>query len=396
METYEEFLARRQQGSILVVDDVSSTRAMHRLMLANRFEVRTAESGEEAIALCREQMPDLVLLDVGMPGLNGYDTCRALRESTDIPIIFATGHDSPEEHMQAYEAGGTDICVKPLSAEILLHKVSTAILQHHERRRLLTERESLQDLAQRLPPINSQRGILLEFLEQALACTTPASLAAHFIDATRHLGIHCCVRLRSDGKDITLSQDGEASPLERSVLAQLSELGPETRFKSRLCINYPHISAVISNMPDAQSAEAHRIHAQVTQRLECIQALSARIPSCMPERPLDLPANAANMLESLRLRHRSLITRIGLATTALRDNLEASFDRLGTDKHQEEVLSAALHAPLEDIHEVLRQDAAADSLFEQLLSLMTSPARCTSGAGSGLDSSPRELPHGAA
>jgi CheY-like chemotaxis protein len=74
-------------GNVLVVDDNAANRTMHRAILAKKFEVVTAASGREAIALCRENLPDLILLDIEMPDLDGIETCRRLREWTNIPII---------------------------------------------------------------------------------------------------------------------------------------------------------------------------------------------------------------------------------------------------------------------------------------------------------------------
>lgn len=368
METYEEFLARKLPANVLVVDDVPATCAMHRLMLSRKFEVRTAGSGKEALALCAEKMPDLVLLDVEMPEMNGFDACRALRERTDIPIIFATAHDSAEEHLKAFEAGGNDICVKPVSAEILLHKVSLAIAQHHEHRRLLEEREALRSLAARdAPAPESGRGELLAFLQGALACSTPSEQARHFIESTRKLGIHCCVVIRHADGETLHSHDGEATPLERSVLTQLATLGPEIRFKNRLGLNYTQVSAMVSNLPEEDSTEARRIREQVMQRLECVDALLAHRTGPAVAPTASPPDDLRDTLQTLRARQRQLIDRVGLIMTELHQNMENSFDELATDKHQEAVLGHAMEGPLDKLRALLADTAANDQLFARLL-----------------------------
>jgi CheY-like chemotaxis protein len=83
-------------------------------MLAKHFAVTAAASGEEALALCAQELPDLVLLDVTMPGLDGYQTCRLLRERHPrVPIIFVTACQTLDEHLHAFEAGGDDL-IKPV------------------------------------------------------------------------------------------------------------------------------------------------------------------------------------------------------------------------------------------------------------------------------------------
>jgi putative two-component system response regulator len=92
-------------GRVLVVDDDKITRILHRTLLSNQFDVETASSGEEALKMCSERLPDLILLDVIMPDMDGYETCLQIREFTDIPIIFATGNETLDEHMAAFDAG---------------------------------------------------------------------------------------------------------------------------------------------------------------------------------------------------------------------------------------------------------------------------------------------------
>lgn len=103
MDEYEAHLAARQEGYVLVVDDVPTTRAVHSLILSRHFEVKNAASGDEALQMCAERRPDLVLLDVEMPGLDGFETRRRLRETFDFPIIFATAHEPLDEHLKAFD-----------------------------------------------------------------------------------------------------------------------------------------------------------------------------------------------------------------------------------------------------------------------------------------------------
>ena len=115
---------------VLIVDDERVTRAFHRAILAQHFDVLTAASGAEALELCVGQTPDLIVLDVEMPGIDGYETCRRLRAFTSVPILFVTGHQSLEEHLKAFDAGGTDLITKPVNAEIFQRKVAVAIRQY--------------------------------------------------------------------------------------------------------------------------------------------------------------------------------------------------------------------------------------------------------------------------
>jgi len=105
---------------ILVADDDSMLREIATAMLENAgFEAEAAASGDAAVAACAARMPDLVLLDVEMPGGNGYQACsriRALPGGREVPIVMVTGCDDAASINLAYDAGATDFVVKPAGA----------------------------------------------------------------------------------------------------------------------------------------------------------------------------------------------------------------------------------------------------------------------------------------
>ena len=156
---------------ILIVDDDASVRRLLRHLLPSDYVVREAGSGEEALDLYRRWPSDLVLLDIRMPGLDGYEVCRRLK-ATSLPvppqIIMVTGQSASSEQVTAFEAGADDYMVKPVDAGELVSRVdlhfrlrqsqeNTVALQHEidghhtELRKAASERatqlEAVQDLA---------------------------------------------------------------------------------------------------------------------------------------------------------------------------------------------------------------------------------------------------------
>jgi putative two-component system response regulator len=118
-------------ADILVVDDNDANRLLLRTYLKARgYGVREASDGEGALDLIRDQMPDLVLLDVMMPGLSGYDVCRRLRDMPAgalVPVIMATAlHDSADK-AQAADAGADDFISKPLDKLEVLTRVRSLL-----------------------------------------------------------------------------------------------------------------------------------------------------------------------------------------------------------------------------------------------------------------------------
>jgi two-component system KDP operon response regulator KdpE len=115
-------------GTILVVDDEPQLR---RVMLATLtdlgYVVMTATSGEEALEKFRHEPPDLVLLDLNMPGIGGLETCRALRAGSDVPIVILSVRNTERDKVEALDAGADDYVTKPFGIQELLARIRAAM-----------------------------------------------------------------------------------------------------------------------------------------------------------------------------------------------------------------------------------------------------------------------------
>ena len=116
---------------ILVVDDVAAnTRLLEAKLGAEYYQVTSAHSGLEAIGQAQAWQPDLILLDVMMPGLDGYETCRRLKDdprTQHIPVVMVTALSEPEERLQGLDAGADDFLTKPVDYETLLARVKSLV-----------------------------------------------------------------------------------------------------------------------------------------------------------------------------------------------------------------------------------------------------------------------------
>jgi two-component system KDP operon response regulator KdpE len=115
-----------QPVKVLVVDDEAAMRrGIGVALLAKGYAITEARSGEEAVASVRERRPDLILLDINMPGMNGIDACRRIRsEAPQSGILMITVRDSEEDTVQALEAGADDYITKPFRVRELLARLN--------------------------------------------------------------------------------------------------------------------------------------------------------------------------------------------------------------------------------------------------------------------------------
>src|SRR5689334_22695316 len=113
---------------VLVVDDEVQIATIARDYLTRAgFQVATAADGETALALARQKPPDLVVLDLGLPRLDGLEVARALRRESDVPIIMLTARVDESDRLRGFEIGADDYITKPFSPRELVARVSTVL-----------------------------------------------------------------------------------------------------------------------------------------------------------------------------------------------------------------------------------------------------------------------------
>ncbi|MFL5662675.1 MAG: response regulator transcription factor [Ktedonobacteraceae bacterium] len=146
---------------ILVVDDeIEILRALQRSLTAHGFEVFTASSGEEALEAIAHHRPDLMLLDLGLPGISGLEVCKRVRAESNLPIIVLSVKDAERDKVQALDLGADDYVPKPFGIDEVLARIRVA-LRHTAQVQSGTEPSFTAgplkvDFAQRLVQVNGQ------------------------------------------------------------------------------------------------------------------------------------------------------------------------------------------------------------------------------------------------
>lgn len=127
------------QANILVVDDTPLNLDVMREILTPHYRIRLATNGPSAIKLATQHTPDLILLDIMMPGMDGYAVCKHLKEDprlAKVPVIFVTAMTEVEDETKGFECGAVDYITKPVSAPVVLARVKTHLALYDQNRAL--------------------------------------------------------------------------------------------------------------------------------------------------------------------------------------------------------------------------------------------------------------------
>jgi two-component system KDP operon response regulator KdpE len=149
-------------AAILVVDDEPQIRRVLRTTLvASGYTMREARTGEEALEKIREEMPQLAIIDINLPGMSGFEVCREMREACDIPIIMLSVRNTEPDKVRALDAGADDYVVKPFGIQELLARIRANLRRrtpHVDEAPLVFESEHLTiDFARRVVTARGQK-----------------------------------------------------------------------------------------------------------------------------------------------------------------------------------------------------------------------------------------------
>lgn len=142
------------EGSIVIVDDTpANLNVLASILSREGYKVRPANNGSVALTVVQHALPDLILLDIQMPGMNGYEVCRQLKEqehSRDIPVIFISALDDASDKVEAFRVGGVDYISKPFQIEEVLARVENQLVLLRQRRMIASLGAHQAELVRRL------------------------------------------------------------------------------------------------------------------------------------------------------------------------------------------------------------------------------------------------------
>ena len=360
---------------LLVIDDDPIQRALVSAALEDSYRIVEGESGETICAQVAAEKPALVLLDIVMPGIDGYAACRTLREDWDVgetPVLFLSAQVDLDGRLKAYEAGGEDFIGKPFDPTELNTKVALTLKRIEERRQLKSNAQDAFSTAMTAMTSASELGIVIHSLRQSFTADTLQTLADVTLAASREFGLDACLRLASVSiGSLFASQNGAATPVEISVLQQLALGDRIQRLGRQSAYNYGGVTLLIRNMPVDDEERMGRLRDNLALLAEGIEgrlrALDDRYAVQLEQQRQKRTAErTAAALADIDARHKRQRVEAEFVLQSMLDIVEKSFLSLGLTDRQEEEVSNLLRDSVQHIFQLYDQGLAVEQHLETL------------------------------
>ena len=331
---------------VFVVDDDPVILDIMCAILDPDCAIQTFFSSEDCQALLDSEKPDLFLLDINLPGMDGYSFCRQIKDDSglcNIPVIFVSSNDTIEERILGYDAGGDDFIVKPFEPEELLRKVMLAQSMVLSQRSLRTQAEEAELLSSLVMASMDETGILLQFMSKLIAMENAEEVAEGLLELMGRYRLDGVVQTRLGSATQTRSAAGRNLPLEVAVIEHVRDQGRIFEFRRRSVHNFERVTLMINNLPldDPDYCGRLRDHLSVAA-----QGVDSRLAALQIEEANRRAQNGIqSALESigdtimeLRDAHSNNSEASSRLVNDLQESLLNSFYRLGLTDHQEKFL----------------------------------------------------------
>jgi DNA-binding response OmpR family regulator len=364
--------AMTEKKCVLIVDD--SAGDLHVLMenLKQDYAVLAATSGEKALELAaKEPHPDAILLDVMMSGMDGYETCRQLKanpETSDIDVIFVSAHDTTEEKLAGYDAGGSDYLIKPVQPSELLQKMKLAIKNRQVHSETLAGQTMAIETAMTAMTSMSEQGVVLDFMRRSFAVDSIEELARLIVEVTANYGLENSVQICGSREIVYASTHEPVSPLEQELLVRLKDAGRLRGIKNDLVANFGAITQLNQNMPEDEE-KCGRLRDHIAILLEGAEARLQVLEMGLELAQVVRDSNKA-LLHIGNMQKSQKETAMQIMDDVL-EQLESSFFGMGITEEQEQTMMAivqdGVNKSLKNLEKGVKIDEQLHAIVNRLM-----------------------------
>jgi len=369
------------QTQIMVVDDTETNRLILKTFLEDSFDIVEAGSGEECLEKIALQQPDLVLLDINMPGLNGYEVCTQLRkqkETDTLPVIFVSAKDSAEERLHGFEVGANDYVIKPVDRDELVKKIATRLEHRQETKRAKDDAKMAMNVAMEAMTASSELGQIIQFVKDSSALNTLDAVVDAICVMIQAFELKVCAMVVGNGATFygCDTDSVEAKVLERFQAStdKIVHVGVRTIIRSN------HLVLLIKNMPLDDENRYGRLKDHLAVLADIadgrISTLQAEL-AVNDQRRKFLKSIISVTEVQLKETSKKLVaheTAIYNVMNKMVDELDAMLFGLGLDDDQETKLRSLAERATQDLEATSKEtsgvDMALDVILQSLYELM--------------------------
>ena len=252
---------------ILAVDDEPfNLEIIEEILEEFDFELKVATSGPECLSMLDEYMPQVILLDVSMPKMNGYEVCKSIKANPNtahIIIMFVSARGTVEERMEGYAVGAEDYIVKPFGHDELKSKLKNLNQVLIEKESLEKQVEDATSTAFNAMANSSEMGQIVNYVENIGFINNLQDLGNALMECLQSFDLQSNVEFRHGNEVEHFALNGICSPIVIELFEMLKNKGRLHEFSHRILINYELISLLILNMPDHDPDKHGRIRDHV-------------------------------------------------------------------------------------------------------------------------------------
>jgi DNA-binding response OmpR family regulator len=343
--------------TIFAVDDDLPSRIMLQAIFADGYDVEIFEAAEACLERVQTVRPGLFLLNVGLPGIDGFEMCRRLKSdalTAHIPVIFISRKEDTETRLTGYDAGGEDFLVKPYAIDEVRRKVDVvrkAVANAAALRQRIGDSEKL---AVELLTNLGEYAVVIGFVQNLNQCNSNEEIAEALLKALRAYQLEGAVQVLSTEGQLTLSEEGRDRPIECSVIESVRGLGRIVEFKRRLACNFDSLTVLVKNMPLHDATLCARIRDNLLIAAECANArIQAQQHQSRHSQSKTTASNAFDALQAVifnfRSKYSQALYQSSLQTQGLLDELAAAFASLGLSAEQENRIDDIVRTRMEQM-----------------------------------------------
>ena len=359
---------------ILCVDDEPVNLMILEELLQDSYELTSAKSGEGCLQQVELQKPDLILLDVNMPDIDGLETCARLKaepETAEIPIIFVSALASQEELMAGYEAGGDDYITKPFSEEILQKKIEIVLASQQSKQELKSISDEAVAALKNNLSLTEELGMVVKFLHHCQTADTLDELAHNVFDCLREFELDSSLLILDEPENRIWFSDDIDRPMESQILESLRGQDRVVSFGTRLALSSDHATILVRNLPTTRErVDRVREHLAIL-----IEALDTRIRAMQSQKLLDergdllsrvLQATRQN-LDQLDELHQGQKLRSAEILTTMGKALDKALLRLDLTQKQQATLKRIIATTAEQCESMHDDGLEIDEQFRGII-----------------------------